>query len=858
MTATTEPWIVIKLGGVSVSRADYWDNVIAVVRDYRRAGKRVLVVQSALSGVTNKLETLLNSTSSDAREAVIDAIHATHAALANDMAINVEAELAPVFTTLRQNAAELESDASPALRARILAAGELLGSRLSAAYLKHCGVDSVLIDARHWLHGASDPNQSERSQYLSTTCNSTPDIDKTLRLTKIGDVVLTQGFIASNEAGETVVLGRGGSDTSAAYFASIINAERLEIWTDVAGLFSADPREVHAARLLKQLDYDEAQEICTTGAKVLHPRCIGPIRQASIPLRIRYTPDPSLPGTLISHDTPDERGRVKAVSVRHAVILISMETVGMWNQVGFLSDAFACFKRRNLSVDLVSTSETNVTVSIDPAANLVTNATLEALRADLSAYCEPRIVDGCAAISLVGRRMRANLHRIAPALELFEQRRVYLLSQAANDLNFTFVVDHKDAGRLVRDLHARLVQPVVNDPVLGPTWNELTAPPGTAQTTPWWSAKRDTLLSLAKNDSPLYVYDIDSVRTAAQGLLGLKNVDRVFFSIKANHHPAILRVVHELGLGFECVAPGELNHIDTHFPSLNPTRLLYTPNFAPAADYQAGFNANAQVTLDNLYPLHAWPELFGDRDIFLRVDPGRGKGHHHHVRTAGQYSKFGIPLDELPTAAKLAASVGARVVGLHAHVGSGVFDAQNWQDTGRALAECRDYFPTVQYLDLGGGLGVPETDDQSPFDLAQLDESLKIVKDQCPECELWLEPGRYLVAAAGVLLTHVTQLKGKGDTRYIGVDTGMNSLIRPALYGAWHPIVNLSKLDEPVAGAYDVVGPICETGDILGHSRVLPDTREGDVIMIGNAGAYGRVMSSSYNMREPAAEVIVE
>ena len=126
-----------------------------------------------------------------------------------------------------------------------------------------------------------------------------------------------------------------------------------------------------------------------------------------------------------------------------------------------------------------------------------------------------------------------------------------------------------------------------------------------------------------------------------------------------------------------------------------------------------------------------------------------------------------------------------------------------------------------------------------------------------PGLEIWIEPGRYMIAAAGVLLARVTQLKSKGEVRYVGIATGMNSLIRPALYGAYHEIVNLTRLDEPLEHLVNVVGPICESGDILGHDRLLPATQEGDVLLIANVGAYGQVMSSRYNLREPAVEVCI-
>jgi diaminopimelate decarboxylase/aspartate kinase len=139
----------------------------------------------------------------------------------------------------------------------------------------------------------------------------------------------------------------------------------------------------------------------------------------------------------------------------------------------------------------------------------------------------------------------------------------------------------------------------------------------------------------------------------------------------------------------------------------------------------------------------------------------------------------------------------------------------------------------------------------------RLDTSLALLKQKFGQYEFWLEPGRYIVAEAGVLLAHVTQVKGKGEVRYVGVSTGMNSLIRPALYGAYHEIVNLSRLTESAGQVVNIVGPICESGDKLGTDRLLPVCEEGDVVLVANTGAYGRVMSSEYNMRTPATEIVI-
>ncbi|HMB72309.1 MAG TPA: bifunctional aspartate kinase/diaminopimelate decarboxylase, partial [Gammaproteobacteria bacterium] len=338
---------------------------------------------------------------------------------------------------------------------------------------------------------------------------------------------------------------------------------------------------------------------------------------------------------------------------------------------------------------------------------------------------------------------------------------------------------------------------------------------------------------------------------------GMRSVDRVFYAMKANSNPAVLEEIHAAGLSFECVSPGEVALVRETFPDLHPERILFTPNFAPRAEYEWAVGEQFRLTLDSLYPLQAWGELFRDREILVRMDPGKGRGHHEHVRTAGVQSKFGVPMFEIDELLECVAACGARVVGLHAHVGSGVLNPVAWRGTGETLAGLANRFPELRFLDLGGGLGIPEKPGDTPLDLAQVDAGIATVRAALPGIEMWLEPGRYLCARAGVLLARVTQKKGKGDFQYLGVTTGMNSLIRPALYGAWHEIVNLSRLEEPATELTTIVGPICESADQLGSDRLLPKSHEGDVLLIDNTGAYGRVMSSRYNLREPATEVAI-
>lgn len=587
------------------------------------------------------------------------------------------------------------------------------------------------------------------------------------------------------------------------------------------------------------------------GAKVLHPRCLPPVREHRIPMHIRCTERPEAEGTVISAAAPSHGPQVKSVSSRSGITLISMDTLGMWQQVGFLADVFAVFKRHGLSIDLVSTSESNVTVSLDPAANALDGEGLSRLIHDLSAYCQARAIERTAAVSLVGRSIRGLLHRLGPALQAFEEQRIHLVSQAASDLNLTVVVDEDQADRLVRSLHALLFADAAADPLFGPPM--ATEAPGPTAVTPWWRRRRDDLLALADR-TPLYVYDEATIDAAVAAVRGIGSVDRVLYAVKANPYPPLLRRFHASGLGFECVSPGEIALVTATFPDIDRRRVLFTPNFAPRAEYEAAFVEGVHVTLDNLWPLERWPDVFAGRDVFVRLDPGRGRGHHHHVRTAGEASKFGIGADDIDRLRILAERAGCRIVGLHAHTGSGIRDVANWRETALFLAEVADRFPHVAVLDVGGGLGVPEKPGQPPLDLAALDRVIGEVRRAHPRFAIWLEPGRFLVAQAGVLLTRVTQLKRKGEVAWVGVDTGMNSLIRPALYGAWHEIANLTRADAEPDTTTNVVGPICESGDVLGHQRLLPAADEGDVLVIATAGAYGRAMSSRYNLREPAAE----
>jgi diaminopimelate decarboxylase/aspartate kinase len=735
-----------------------------------------------------------------------------------------------------------------------------MSSALGQAYLAGAGIPIGWCDARDWLQATPLPHQTEWAARMSASCVLAAEPGWRQRFAAQGGLLVTQGFIARAADGGTALLGRGGSDTSAACFGALLGASCVEIWTDVPGMFSANPHRVPDARLLTNIGYDEAQEIATTGARVLHPRCIAPCREARVPIRICDTSHPDLPGTTIGAAAAAAPG-VKAISTRRGLVLVSMETIGMWQQVGFLADVFEQFRRHGLSVDMLGSSETNVTVSLDPSENLVSSNVLEALCADLAQVCRVKVIAPCSAVTLVGHGMRSLLHQLSDVLAEFGRERVHLISQSSNDLNLTFVVDEDLADEMLPRLHELLIEagamPVHEGGVFGPSWRAL-AEAGRPVAPPWWRARRDDLLAEAGKGTPRYVYDLATVRARATALSGIAALDRCLYALKANPHPAVLRTVHALGFGLECVSAGELAHAFASVEGLDPSRVLFTPSFAPRREYEDALARGVWVTLDGAHPLREWPELFRGRAVWLRIDPGFGRGHHEKVRTGGRGAKFGLSVTDLPEFLALARGLDVRIHGLHAHLGSGIGDPAHWGEVLLQLASLAEGIGTVAALDLGGGIGVPADPGQAPFDLGALAARLGELKAAYPQYALWMEPGRFVVAEAGVLLLHATQVARKGEVLRIGVDGGMNTLLRPALYNAWHEIVNLSRLDEPATLLADVVGPVCESGDVLGRRRRLPGTREGDVLLVANAGAYGAVMASTYNLRALPGEVVFD
>ena len=646
------------------------------------------------------------------------------------------------------------------------------------------------------------------------------------------------------------------------YLAAKLAAARLEIWTDVPGLFSANPRTIPTARLLRALHYDEAQEIASNGAKVLHPRCVLPVRQYKIPLHVYATQAPGLEGTVISADVADSAAQVKAIAIKKGITLVSMDSPGMWHQVGFLADAFQVFKEQGISVDLISTSETNVTVSLDPTANTLDPAALERLSAASGELCRVEILGPCASLSLLGRNIRGILHELGAAFELFQDHKVYLVSQAANDLNFTFVIDESQGERLVQQLHERLIQSIGSDKVLGPTWLQLFAPPTSAAPAAlnWWeeSSKRQRLLEIAARESAAFVYDLPSIDATAAALRGVKSIARWAYAMKANWHPEILRRVYAAGLLARMRIAGR-----------NRARLRA----------RARPRARARA-------VHA--ELRAARRVRIRVPTGRARHPGQPVPAEGMACSVRRPRYFRARRSRAPAAATTTTCAPPASTRSSACRSRRWRSsrasrappacgswdctrtpaaafwtspTGPRRAPCsrssRSISPTSAWSTWAAASGFPSSSARAASIWARSMRASRSSRGAFPTSSSGWSRGASWSPRRACSSRMVTQLKGKGETRYVGIATGMNSLIRPALYGAHHDIRNLTRLEQPLTDKVTVVGPICETADQLGSDRWLPPSEEGDVLLIANCGAYGYAMASHYNLRPPAAEFVI-
>ncbi|NNF03781.1 MAG: diaminopimelate decarboxylase [Rhodothermales bacterium] len=362
---------------------------------------------------------------------------------------------------------------------------------------------------------------------------------------------------------------------------------------------------------------------------------------------------------------------------------------------------------------------------------------------------------------------------------------------------------------------------------------------------------------------PTYVYFESVVRDRITRLRSALEAlpHRLLYAMKANHAPSILSIMLDEGLGIDAVSPAELMlAMEIGFPS---ERIFYTANNMSDDEMTLARERGAVLNIGELSRLERFGRTFPGSDVSVRINPTVGAGHHSHVVTAGSDSKFGVPLEALDQIKETAERYDLRIIGLHQHIGSGILDTRKLHQAMEVILSTAERFEHLRFLNVGGGLGVPYRPDDAPLDLDRfrelIVEPLLSFRERHPADALtfWFEPGRFLTAESGVLLARVTTLKSSGGRTFAGLDTGMNHLLRPALYGSYHHVVNCSNPDGAVQ-TYDVVGNICESADFFGRDRAVAEIREGDVLAICDAGAYGISMASTYNLRPLPAEVFVD
>lgn len=362
--------------------------------------------------------------------------------------------------------------------------------------------------------------------------------------------------------------------------------------------------------------------------------------------------------------------------------------------------------------------------------------------------------------------------------------------------------------------------------------------------------------------TPLYVYHAEKIKQQYEKLTaGFSVVDaRFFFACKALTNINILKYINSLGCGIDCSSINEVK-LALH-AGVAPDKILYTSNGISFEEIQEAVSAGVHVNIDSLSNLRKFAEKYGDSyPVGVRLRPNILAGGNLKISTGHEKSKFGIPIDQLDFIKEIVTKHGLKITTLHIHTGSDIKDADVFVHGVKVLSELVAHFPDLTTIDLGGGFKVPYEPEDEETDIAWIAGKLKKYLDSHLSkdgrtFQLWFEPGKYLVSECGYLITQVNVIKDNGVQIFAGVNSGLNHLIRPMMYDAYHHVVNISnpQADEK---AYTVTGYICET-DNLANDRLLHEVREGDYLVFYNAGAYGFEMSSNYNSRYKPSEVLVK
>ena len=362
--------------------------------------------------------------------------------------------------------------------------------------------------------------------------------------------------------------------------------------------------------------------------------------------------------------------------------------------------------------------------------------------------------------------------------------------------------------------------------------------------------------------SPLYVYDGGTIRRKAGELKNaFAGVNmKIKYACKANTNLSILRLMREIGVELDVVSPGEFEM--GLLAGYTGNQITFTPSGVPFSEVNTAVEAGAVVNVDSIPLLEWFGQTYGNtKPCLIRIKPNVAAGGNIKIMTAHADSKFGISVLLIDEILEVVKKYDIKVIGLHQHTGSDIKDAEPFLQVADILFETAKYFPDLEIIDLGGGFKVSYLPGDVITDMELLGNQIserfkKFCADYGRELQLWFEPGKFLVSEAGYLLVTTTVVKEDPARNFVHVDSGLNHLIRPMMYGSYHHILNVSNPtgDEKL---YNVVGYICET-DTFATDRNLPEVSQGDTLAFLNAGAYGFTMSSNYNARPRTAEVLVD
>lgn len=439
--------IVSKFGGTSVGTFEAMQHSASIVAENK---DRRLIVISATSGTTNDLVALENyELDSTSKEEILRRIEARHLSIIQkceeqaEIAVNFQ----KLYSELRQHLDQHGRDKR--WKDTLYAFGELMSTNIFVQVLRESGIDVNWLDARKVIK--TDSSYTQASPDLSAI---------TIRARKYihaDKIYLTQGFIGSDIFETTTTLGRGGSDYSAALFAEAVNADVLEIWTDVAGVYTTDPRLVAEAKPISEISFDEAAELSVFGGKVLHPATLKPAIRADVKVRVASSKQPSLPGTLIVNNT-DDQPVVRAISLRKDQTLLTVRSLDMLHQHGFLAKLFTTLAHHKISVDLVTTSEVSVSLTLDTALKASNKVELtEEVLGKLREFCEVDVEKDLSLVALIGNKMDATSGISGTLFGLLNNHNIRLVCHGASANNVCFLVKEGTGEEIVQLLHKEFI-----------------------------------------------------------------------------------------------------------------------------------------------------------------------------------------------------------------------------------------------------------------------------------------------------------------------------------------------------------------------------------------------------------------